>query len=110
MAKAKAADANKPNKTRMVEAAMDALGDAGPKEIQAYVKEKFGEELKYSIAASYKSIINKKRGGGAKRGGGGGGGAGGPSGPVDLQDVMAVKDLYDRLGADKLHNILKLFK
>lgn len=108
MAKAKAADASGLNKRQKVEAAMDALGDPGPKEIQEYVKEHYGDELPYSMAASYKSQINKRRGGGgsSKRGGGGGG----PSGPVDLKDVAAVKALYDRLGPTKLNDILKLFK
>lgn len=107
MAKAKAADATKPNKTKMAEAAIDALGgDPGPKEIQTYVKETFGVEMAYSQAATYKSIIKKRRGlSGGKRGGGGG-----PSGPVDLKDVMAVKELYDRLGEAKLNDILKLFR
>ena len=106
MAKAKAADASGLNKTQKVEAAMDALGDPGPKEIVTYVKEKFGDELPYSQAATYKSIIKKRRGlSGGKRGGGAG-----PSGPVDLKDVMAVKELYDRLGEAKLNDILKLFR
>jgi hypothetical protein len=104
MAKAKAADASGLNKTQKVEAAMTALGDPGPKEIQEYVKKEFGDELPYSQAATYKSIIKKRRGlSGGKRGGG-------PSGPVDLKDVMAVKELYDRLGEAKLNEILKLFK
>ena len=105
MAKAKAAGGMK--KTQMVEAAMNALGDPSPKEIQDFVKEHHGEELSYAMASSYKSNFNKKRGGGgsSKRGGGGS-----PSGPVDLKDVMAVKALYDRLGEAKLNDILKLFK
>lgn len=107
MAKAKAVEASGLNKRQMVEAAMDALGDAGPKEIVAFVKEKFGEEMKYGHVASYKSQINKKRGGG---GSGGKRGGGGSSGPVDLKDVVAVKTLYDRLGEAKFHEILKLFK
>jgi hypothetical protein len=103
MAKAKAAGGMK--KTQMVQAALDALGDPSPSEIQEYVKANHGTELSYAMASSYKSNINKKKGGGGgKRGGGS------PSGPVDLADVMAVKELYDRLGADKLHGILKLFK
>jgi hypothetical protein len=106
MAKAKGANTSGVTKTKMVEEAMDALGDPGPKEIQEYVRQKYGEELKYTMAASYKSQINKKRGGGGKRGGG----TAGPSGPVDLKDVAAVKALYDRLGAAKLNDILKLFK
>jgi hypothetical protein len=105
MAKVKGANTTGVTKTRMVEEAMDALGDPGPKEIQEYVRQKYGEELKYTMAASYKSQINKKRGGGAKRGG-----TTAPSGPVDLKDVAAVKALYDRLGAAKLNDILKLFK
>lgn len=106
MAKAKAVDKSGLNKREMVEECMDAVGDPGPKEIQEYVKAKHGVDLPYSMAASYKSQINKKRGvSGGKRGG-----TGGPSGPVDLKDVAAVKALYDRLGAAKLNDILKLFK
>lgn len=106
MAKAKAADSSGLTLMKKVEAAMDALGDPGPKEIQEYVKEKFGDDLPYSQAATYKSIIKKRRGlSGGKRGGNNT-----PSGPVDLKDVAAVKELYDRLGEAKLNEILKLFK
>jgi hypothetical protein len=102
MAKAKAASTSELNKRQMVEEGMDTLGDPGPKEIQEYVKQKYGVDLPYGMAASYKSQINKRRGGG-KRGGSSGG-------AVDLEDVAAVKELYDRLGAKKLTDILKLFE
>mgnify|MGYP001806639440 CR=1 FL=1 len=102
MAKAKAADASGLNKRQMVEEAMDSLGDPGPKEIQEYVKSKYGVELAYSMAASYKSQINKRRGGGDKRGGGG------ASGPVDMKDVAAVKALLDRLGSARLQEIIRV--
>ncbi len=100
MAKAKAADASGLNKRQMVEEAMDSLGDPGPKEIQEYVKSKYGVELAYSMAASYKSQINKRRGGGGKRGG--------ASGPVDMKDVAAVKALLDRLGSARLQEIIRV--
>jgi len=103
MAKAKAAEANGMNKRQMVEAAMDAIGDPGPKEIQEHVKANHGVDLPYSMAASYKSQINKKRGGG---GGGRGGAVAG--GSVDMKDVVAVKALLDRLGADRLQDLIKV--
>ena len=104
MAKAKAADASGLNKRQMVEAAMDAIGDPGPKEIQQHVKSNHGVDLPYSMAASYKSQINKKRGGGGGRGRGGAmaGGA------VDMKDVVAVKALLDRLGAARLQDLIKV--
>lgn len=91
-------------KTQMVEAAMDALGDPSPKEIQEYVKQQHGTELSYAMASSYKSNINKKRGGGGGRGRGGSA----PSGSVEMKDVAAVKALVDRLGAAQLTDLIKL--
>lgn len=106
MAKAKAADAGELNKRQMVEEAMDSIGDPGPKEIQTYVKDKYGVDLPYSMAASYKSQINKRRGGGG--GGRGRGGAAVAGGSVDMKDVVAVKALLDRLGAARLQDLIKV--
>ncbi|MCU0703926.1 MAG: hypothetical protein MUF18_08115 [Fimbriiglobus sp.] len=97
MAKAKAADVPELNKREMVEEAMDSIGDPGPKEIQAYVLEKYSVDLPYSMAASYKSQINKRRGG--RRGGSAGG--------VDVEDVVAVKALLNRLGAERLQGLIQ---
>jgi hypothetical protein len=85
------------NKRQMVEAAMDAQGgDPGPKEIVSYLKSQYGVDMKYTMAASYKSGINRKRGGA------------GLNGSVDVRDMMAVKALLNRLGAAQLNSIIKL--
>lgn len=105
MAKAKA-DSSGIKKTKMVEAAMDALGgDLSPKAIQDYVKQQHGVELSYAMASSYKSNINKKRGGG---GSGRGRGGAAPSGSVPLKDLEVVKDLLARHGAAQLNGLIKL--
>lgn len=108
MARAKAdkGEAGGLNQRQMVEAAMDTLGgDPGPKEIQEYVKQHFGREMKYANVASTKSLINKRRG---LSGGGRGRGGAAPSGSVDLKDVATVKALVDRLGAAQLTDLIRL--
>ena len=106
MARAKKAEAHTSGKNQreMVEEAMDAQGgNPGPKDIVSYLQEHYGVDMKYTMAASYKSNINKKRGIS-----GGRGGAAVPAGSVDMRDVAAVKGLLDRLGVAQLTSIIRL--
>jgi len=96
-----------PSKTALVKEAMEALGgNPGPNEIIEYVKSNHKTELDYSLVASYKSNILKKEGQstGSKRGRKPGSGSGG--GTVDINDLLAVRELLNRLGKDQLHKLI----
>ncbi len=106
MAKIKG-DGEKINKSKIVAAAIEALGgNPGPKDIIAYVKEHHGLDFSYALVASYKSnYMNKKGKVGKKASKGGGGGSGG----LDIQDVVAVKGMLDKIGKAKLEAIIQAF-
>ncbi len=106
MAKAKAGDTGeKVNKTRLVEEALDTLGgDPGPKDIQDYIKQKHNLDLKYALVASYKSTIKNRR---LKASGGGRRSSGGS---VDMNDLTTVKDLLDRVGEGRIHDMIQTIK
>jgi hypothetical protein len=99
------------NKTRLVEEAIQALGDAPPRELRQYIMDKHGVDISPTMLSSYKSNILKKQGGGG--GGGGGAGAGGRKGAtgnatVGVRDLAALRDLIDRVGAPELQTLIKV--
>lgn len=87
------------SKRKMVEMALNELGDVGPKELHQHILEKYKQEVTTQIISSYKSQILSGKGGK--------GSAGAVTGAVDLRDVVAVKELIDRLGANQLTNLIK---
>lgn len=106
MAKAKSeATEAAPPKTRMVEAALEALGDAAaPSDIQPWIKSQYGTDIDKQMISSYASQIRKKRRGGksgAVRVGGGGG-------SVSVRDIGVIKDLIDQYGAAELAGLIKV--
>lgn len=102
MAKTKADDSI--NKTKLVVGAIEALGgDPGPKAIIDHIKKTQGIELEYSLVASYKSNYKNKMGGG-----GGGTGRRGITGSVDLKDLAIVRDLLDRVGEARIHDMIRM--
>jgi hypothetical protein len=107
MAKSKGDGEAKVSKRKMVDAAYKALGDAGPSELQSYIKTTYGEEVPVAIISSYKSQLKKKLGLGRSSTKSSANAA--VSGNVDLQDVLAVKQLADKIGAAQIATILKLF-
>ena len=106
MAKGKGEAGEKVNKSKIVAAAIEALGgNPGPKDIIAYVKEQHGLDFSYALVASYKSnYMNKKNKPGKKASKGGSGGGG-----LDVKDVVAVKGLIDKLGKSQLESIISAF-
>ena len=102
MAKAKT-EVEKVSKTQLVVDAIAAIGgDPGPKEIQEYIKQHHNVDLKYALVASYKSNLkNKKGGGGARRGG---------TSQVSLNDLMALKELVDRVGEGRIPDMIQTLK
>ena len=102
MAKSKADPAGGVSKVKMVTGAIDELGDVNPKELQAYISQKYGVEIGTTMISSYKSNILRKRGGS----GGGRGGSGG--GNVGVRDIALIRELIDRVGANQLQTLVKV--
>ena len=100
MARAKA-DAGGMSKMKMVTQALQDVRDGSPKELQAYIKEKFGTDIPTAMISSYKSNILRKQGGGR-------GGRGGGDSQVGVRDLTAIQDLIGRYGAAGLTNLVKV--
>jgi hypothetical protein len=100
---AKADKEKGPSKTALVKEALENVGkDAGPNDLINYIKSTHKVELDYALVASYKSSILKKMGGGSgKRGRKGGGGN-----VVDINDLLAVRELLNRIGKDQLMKLI----
>jgi hypothetical protein len=96
------------NKTRLVEEAIQALGDAPPRELRQYIMDKHGVDISPTMLSSYKSNILKKHGGGGGGGGGRKSAAGGGGGTVGVRDLAALRDLIDRVGAPELQTLIKV--
>jgi len=105
MAKGKAAAGGEPSQREMVKAALEALGDAKPAEMQEYIQTHYGRELKKAIISSYKSQLKSPKSGG---GGAGVRGAGKAAGNVDMRDLSTVQDLIRRVGATQLAALVKM--
>lgn len=88
------------SKMKMVSQALQERRDAGPKEMQAYIKEKHGVEISTQMISSYKSNILKKQGGGGR-------GAGGDT-QIGVRDLTVVQGLIDRYGVAGLTNLIKV--
>jgi hypothetical protein len=102
MARAKADTGNGPSKMKMVETAMEELGNASPKDLQAFIQQKHGVEIPTTMISSYKSNILKRTGGRV------GGKAGGAAGSVGVRDVALLRELIDRVGASQLQTLIKV--
>jgi hypothetical protein len=92
-----------------VRRALTDLGkEASPKEIQDFLKSKFGIEMNPSMVSNYKSSL-KSSGKAAKRLK-----AETPAVPlsaaggISLDDIRAVKEVVDKLGADKVRQLAEL--
>jgi hypothetical protein len=104
MAKTKPEPTEKPNKTRMVEAALDELGKgASPKDLQTHIKSNYGHEISTTMISSYKSNILKKQGGGGGRGTASLGGK-----TIGVKDLTILRDLIDRVGVSELQSLIKI--
>jgi len=102
MARAKADAGGGVSKMKMVTQALQDVRDGSPKDLQAYIKEKFGTDIPTTMISSYKSNILRKQGGA-----GGLGGRGGDT-QVGVRDLTAIQDLIGRYGAAGLANLVKV--
>ena len=84
----------------MVETALNEKGwDAGPQDLQPFIKEKFGADLPANVISNYKSVL--KRAGGKATGGKRGRKPG-----AQFSDLEAVRGLVTRLGADQVKKLV----
>jgi ribosomal protein L19E len=94
------------SKWEAVQRALSTLGnDATPLQIKEYIKSHFHMDLETSLISNYKSSMLKK---GAGKSSGSGkaksqaAARAGRSGGITVDDIKAVKEVVDRLGADKV--------
>lgn len=91
----------------MVEAALNELGwEAGPKELQPVIKDKFGVELTTQVISNYKSVLNKESGRGGKKPAGKPGRKPGRRPGPQFTDLQAVRGLVDKLGAEQVKKLV----
>lgn len=110
------------NKSQAVRAALAELGrDAKPSDVRDWVKAKHGHEMSLNHISNIKSTMGKK-GGGKGRGKAKSAAtpaseatAGAtittgrkPAGSIMLEDIDAVKALAQRIGVQKLHQLIDL--
>src|SRR5262249_44718553 len=97
------------SKVQLVEKAIAELGkDAMPLDIQRIVKEKHGVELPTSLISNYKAYIAKRkkrvgRGLGLRRAA-----ASAKAGGISMADILAVKALANRIGANQVAELAKV--
>jgi hypothetical protein len=107
-----AADGTEGAVTNKMEAMRRALSELGSEaknsDIQQYIKSKFDLDMSTAMISSYKTHIRKRGRTGRKRGRPAGSGSAKATSVAGLNvdDVRAVKDLADRLGADKLRGLV----
>ena len=91
----------------MVSAALQEKGwDAGPLELQTFIKEKFGTELAGNIISNYKSVIKREGGKGSTGGTSGNGAKRGRKPSAQFADLEAIRGLVDRLGVDQVKKLV----
>ena len=102
------------NKVEFVKEALAYLGeDAMPLTIQKAVKDKHGVELPTSLISNYKHYIAGKKKGKRGRKPGPKPAAAAPAvnakaGGISLDDIRAVKELADRMGAEKVKQLAQV--
>jgi hypothetical protein len=104
------------SKLEAVRRTMAELGnDAKPLAIQAHLKKTFGIDMDPKLISNYKNLVKKTAGGKPKgRKPKAAEAAQAPAlrartaGGISLDDIRAVKELSDRLGADKVRELVDL--
>lgn len=89
-------------KKEAVERALAELGrDAQPLAIQQHIKERYGLDMERSHISNYKTNLLKQRRTTARKPGGRAAAANGFS----LDEIRAVKEIVDRIGAEKVRQL-----
>jgi hypothetical protein len=99
------------SKTEMVKRALGTLGfDAKPLELKAHIKKEFGTDMDPQHISNYKSNLKKtKSKPGPKKGRPKSASVAAAVGGFSLQDIEAVKEVADRIGADKVRQLVEVF-
>lgn len=102
MAKTREGSEKKVSQRAMVQSALEICGwDAKPQDMQGHIKQTYGVELAPNIISNYKSQIKR-----ATRSPGANGTRGRRDKQLQIEDVETVRNLVDRLGADRLKKII----
>ena len=94
----------------MVKRALKDLGyDAKTQAIHEHIRDQFKRTLSNNIISSYKS--NLRREAGVAKGRGGrppGRGSAAHRAPLDVKDVQTIKELVERLGAERVRELIQV--
>jgi hypothetical protein len=97
----------------LVRKALRRLGnDAKPKRIQGYLKKRYGLEMSNDMISTYKGSILKKAAGESREAAQPEAVSGTPaekeraSGVISVEELRAVKEVADRLGAGKVRELV----
>ncbi len=89
-----------------VRRALAELGkEAAPKQIQDFLKSKFGINMEPSMISNYKSSLKSAGKTAISRKPGKPAATPSATGGITLEDVRAVKDVVDKIGADKVRQL-----
>lgn len=102
-------DAKGLSKLEGVRRALAALGyDATPAGIQAYLKKEYGIAMETGLISNYKSSIKSSGKSAVMRKPAGRPAAKSKAGAISVDDVRAVKELADRIGAEELKQLAEM--
>jgi hypothetical protein len=94
----------------MVRRALQGLGyDAKTQAIHDYIREHFKRNLSNNIISSYKSNLRSEAGMARGRGGRPAGRGAAHHAPLDVKDVQTIKGLVERLGANRVRELIDVF-
>ena len=95
------------SKMEAVRRALDRLGaDAKPLKMKPYIQKKFGINMNANMISSYKSSVNKKEASQSRLSRRPGRTA---ASDFTLEDIQAVKQLTERMGAETVRELADLF-
>jgi hypothetical protein len=108
-ATAEPAEGAAPTKMEAVRQALEELGEkAKPPQIQTFIWENFGITMPPNHISSYKSSLLKKMKGGRGRGRRGRPAEGQPADGLTIRDLRVIKEISDRLGAQRFREVVEL--
>lgn len=103
---ARSADMSKLEAVRRAQAKLGKK--AKPMEIQEFVKSNFKIDMTTSMISSYKTFLKSKRSGGAQKAKVGRPKASAGAVTISVDDIRAVKELADRIGAQKIKELAEV--
>lgn len=89
------------SKRKMVEQAVQELGDAKPKELHGFIQQKHGIDMSLQMISSYKSNLKKGSGGLSV-------GKISDSATVNLRDIALLQQLMERVGPQELQTLIRV--